>query len=241
MSFRRPLGARLFAVALVAVVCGATLSDVATAGQSPPTNGIASKSADAIVAGALAAANSARSVHISGKGLTNGQPLVLDIRASARGGGGHITVNGLSFEVVRIGARAYFKGGVAFWRKAGGPAAAPLAPLFAGKWMMASATKGDLASLTPLTDLHSLLEAILNNHGTLVKGGTAALGGRQVVAVTDTQKGGTLYVAATGQPYPVEIEKGGSSGGTIKFDQWGAPLALTAPKGAVDINRYLKH
>jgi hypothetical protein len=214
---------------------------VATAGQAPPSNGIASKSADAIVAGALAAANTASSVHVSGKGVANGQPLVLDIRASARGGGGHITVNGLSFDVVRIGVTAYFKGGVAFWRSAGGPAAAPLAPLFAGKWMMASATKGDLASLTPLTDLHSLLGAILNNHGKLVKGGGATLGGRQVIAVIDTPKGGTLYVAATGLPYPVEIAKGGSSGGTIRFDQWGVPLRLTAPKGAVDINRYLKH
>ena len=238
MWFRRTPVATV--LVLVAVGCGASLSDMAAAGQAPPSNGVASKSADAIVAAAIMAANSAGSMHVFGNGFANGKPLVLDIRASARGGGGHITANGLSFDVVRIGARAYFKGGIAFWRHAD-QAAASLAPLFAGKWMMASATKGDLASLTPLTDLHSLIDAILNSHGKLVKGGTATLGGGQVVAVTDTSKGGTLYVAATGKPYPVEIEKGGSSGGTIRFDQWGTPLALTAPKGAVDINRFLKH
>jgi hypothetical protein len=48
--------------------------------------------------------------------------------------------------------------------------------------------------------------------------------------------GGTLSVATSGQPYPVQIAKGGASGGTISFDQWNASVPLTAPAGAVDLN-----
>jgi len=45
------------------------------------------------------------------------------------------TIEGEAF-VIRIGGKAYFRGGTAFWRHFGGTAAAQL---FKGKWLMASA------------------------------------------------------------------------------------------------------
>jgi hypothetical protein len=48
--------------------------------------------------------------------------------------------------------------------------------------------------------------------------------------------GGSLYVATTGEPYPVEIAQGsGTSTGAVHFDDWNEPVDIVAPKNAVDI------
>jgi hypothetical protein len=61
--------------------------------------------------------------------------------------------------------------------------------------------------------------------------------GQKVVAVTDKTKGGTLYVATTGKPYPVQISKPGAGGGRVVFDHWNASVALTAPANAIDLTQ----
>lgn len=200
------------------------------------SNGVESKSANDIVAAAKAAADSATAVHVSGSGTDNGVPLVLDLHIVAgKGGKGRLSEQGLSFDLVRIGDTAYIKGSPAFYRRFAGPAAAEL---FKGKWLKASATTGDLATLTPLTDLTKLLGRTLANHGTLQKlPGSTVVNGRSVVGVNDTTQGGILYVATTGKPYPIEITKSGALGGTLKFDQWDQPVSLSAPANAVDISK----
>jgi hypothetical protein len=199
------------------------------------SNGVQGKSADDIVAAARAAADAATAVHVSGSGTDSGVPLVLDLHIVAgKGGKGRLSEQGLSFDLIRIGDAAYIKGSPAFYRRFAGPAAAAL---FKGKWLKASATTGDLASLTPLTDLHKLLDRTLTNHGTLAKLPTTTVRGQTVVGVKDTSKGGILYVATMGKPYPIEITKSGASGGTLMFDEWDRPIALSAPANAVDINK----
>ena len=126
----------------------------------------------------------------------------------------------------------YIKGSPALYGRVGGPAAAQL---LRGKWLKAPATSGNLASIASLTDLRQLVDTTLASHGTLAKGGTTTVGGQKVVAVTDTSKGGTLYIATTGQPYPIEIMKAGASGGKITFDRWNEPVSLAAPSNAIDL------
>ncbi len=63
------------------------------------------------------------------------------------------------------------------------------------------------------------------------------MNGQKAVGVTDKSKGGTLYVASTGAAYPLEIAKGGASGGKIVFDRWNKPVSLSAPTEAVNINQ----
>jgi hypothetical protein len=213
--------------ALILAACGGS--------RSSGSNGVENKSADDIVAAAKAAGDSATAVHVSGSGSDNGIPLVLDLHILAgKGGKGRLSEQGLSFDLVRVGDTAYIKGSPAFYRKFAGPAAAVL---FKGKWLKASATTGDLASLTPLTDLRKLLDRTLANHGKLAKVSTTTVNGQRVVGVKDTEKGGILYVATTGKPYPIEISKSGATGGTLTFDQWNQPVALAAPANAVDISK----
>jgi hypothetical protein len=223
---------------LLVVAVGVTLSAAVLSGcggSKSGSNGVASKSPDDIVAAAKAAAESATSVHAFGSGSDNGVPLVIDLHIVAgKGGKGSLAEHGLSFELIRIGPTAYIKGSSAFYKRFAGAAAAQL---LQGKWLKASATTGQLASLTPLTDLAKFFDTALASHGKLAKSGTTTVHGIQVVGVKDTTKGGTLYVATTGKPYPIQVTKTGPSGGTLTFEQWNQTVTLTPPANAVDISK----
>jgi hypothetical protein len=199
----------------------------------------AAETPEQMVSTSLTAARSARSVHVVATGLQSGQPLSFDLRLVAgRGGGGTLRMGKLRFDMVRVGPNAYFKGGSAFWTQFGG---ATLAQLLQGKWIRASATTGDLASFTPLTDIKQLFNAILSSHGALKAGGRKTIGGMPAVGVVDISKrgGGTLWIAATGTPYPLEITQTGGNG-VIRFEDWNKPVSLTAPKHALDFDKLKK-
>ena len=86
-------------------------------------------------------------------------------------------------------------------------------------------------------DVQKLFNQLLSSHGKLAKGKTTTIHGQQAIAVSDTTNGGTLYVATTGKPYPLEISKTGSSGGQITFDHFNQPVSLTPPANAIDISQ----
>lgn len=221
---RRPALLLLLAAALLAGCGGGAKS-----------NGEADKTADQIVADALAAVRTASSVHVSGGGLSSGQPLQVDLTLVAgKGGKGRITSNGITFDMIRIGSTAYFKAGPRFWRGFGGAAAATL---LQNRWLKASATTGKLSSFTPLTNVTALFRAILTSHGALAKTGESTVDGIRVVGIRDAGQGGTLYVATTGKPYPVALRKSGRNGGVLTFDGWDAAATIAAPPNPVDLSK----
>jgi hypothetical protein len=203
-------------------------------GSGSKSSGTASKSPAEIVAAAKAAADEAASVHIAGT-VSEGSPLSLDIQLlSGTGGRGRITQNGVSFELIALGRTVYIKGTPAFYRRIGGAAAAQL---LQGKWLKAPATAGEFSSISSLTDLRKLIDTTLATHGSLAKGATTTIGGQQAIAVKDLTKGGVLYVASTGKPYPLEIAKAGPSGGRIIFDRWNQAVTISPPLNAINLNQ----
>jgi hypothetical protein len=201
--------------------------------SSSSGNGIAGKSPNEILAATKVAADAATSVHVTGSVVSSGAPITLDMELLAgKGGRGKLSENGLAFELIETGGTVYIKGSAAFYKHIGGAAAAQL---LQGKWLKAPANSSDFASLASLTDLRKLVDTTLANHGSLTKGGTTTVTGQKVVGLTDTSKGGTLYIAATGQPFPVEITKSGSGGGNISFDRWNTPVSVTAPANSIDV------
>jgi len=196
-------------------------------------NGVASKSADAIVAAAGAALSGVNSVHVAGSAVSEGKSLELDLDlVSGKGGRGSIAQAGLSFQIVAIGKTVYIDGSDPFWRHFGGTAAVQL---FHGRWLKAPAT-GQFSSLAALTDLHQLFSKLLSNHGTLAKGSTITVNGQKAIALKDTSRGGTLYVATTGKPYPVEIINGAEKG-RVTFDHFNEAVSLVAPANSIDISQ----
>lgn len=222
----RPTRAPILGLLLLAAAIGGC-------GGSSSGNGIASKTPTEVLAATKVAADAANSVHVAGAIVSNGSPITLDMDLLAgKGGRGQLSENGLSFELIQVGKTVYIKGSAAFYRHIGGNAAAQL---LQGKWLKAPAHSADFSSLSQLTDLRQLVDTTLANHGSLTKGGTTTVNGQKVLGVTDTSKGGTLYIAATGPPYPIEISKGGAGGGKIVLDRWNEPLKLAAPANAIDV------
>lgn len=200
--------------------------------SSARPNGEASKTPAQIIADVKAAVAKAKDVHVFGSGTSGGSKLSLDLHLSAgKGGQGRITTGKLGFKIVRIGTRAYFQGDKAFLTHYAGATAAQL---FLGKWFEASALKGDFASFTPLTSLVQLTDSIFSGYGKLAVGPPTRVRGQPAVALVDTTKGGTLYVAATGPPYPLELVAGKGSTGTIQFQSWNKAVRLTAPRHTIN-------
>jgi hypothetical protein len=191
----------------------------------------AAQTAAQIVAASRAAADGAATVHVSGSVATAYGPVSLDLSLVAREGGeGRIVEGDVDFSLIRIGRFAFIKGNPALYRRLG----APLAMDLRGGWLKAKTT-GGLAPFASLTDLDFLVDMALTSHGTLARKGTSTLDGHGVVAIGDLAMGGTLYVAAQGNPYPIELRT--PSDGTITFDRWDQPVALTAPTNAVNVNQ----
>jgi hypothetical protein len=228
-----PIIRRCFASGILAAIV--TLAVVACGGSGgPSTNGVEQKSADEIVMAATNAVGSATSVHVAGNVVNGGSRITLDLKlVSGKGGRGSMAQNGLSFQVVTVGNEVYINGSSAFWQKFAGNAAARL--LF-GKWIKAPAS-GQLATLATLTDVQKRLGQLLSSHGQLARGSITTVRGQRVIAVKDTSNGGTLYVATTGKPYPVEVVKNGSGGGQLVFDRFDQPVRLAAPSHAIDISQ----
>jgi hypothetical protein len=204
-------------------------------GGSSSGNGVASKSPNEIVAAALGAINSAKSAHISGSVISGTSPITLNLDlVSGQGGRGQMSEGGLGFQIEVIGREVYINGSSSFWKHFGGAAAAQI---FQGKWLKAPAS-GQFASLAQLSNLHALLGTVLSTHGSLTKTGTTTVNGQSAVGVRDTTQGGTLYVATTGKPYPLEILKRGGQGGRIVLNKFDQPVTLAPPANAIDISKF---
>jgi len=209
--------------------CGSSSSSTSSG------NGLASKSPEQIIAAAKAASEGAATVHISGSVIAEGKPISLDMELVAgQGAKGHLTLEGNGLNVIEVGHAFYINGSTAFYTHIAGAAAAQL---LQGKWLKASTSGKEFASFAQLTNLGKLLASSLGSHGKLKSAGTATIDGQPAVGVTDTQEGGTLYVAATGTPYPLQISKGGGGSGTITLDRWNQPVTLTAPPNPININQ----
>lgn len=217
-----PLTAVLAACALTA--CG---------GSGGSGNGVASKSATGIFKAANQAIDTASSVHIYGTISSGGTPISLDMHlAAGKGAVGQISSHGLTAKLISVGNYVYINGAESFWQAFAGPT---IAQKLAGKWLKAPAV-GNFSSIAHLTNMRILFNQTFSSHGTLAKGDTTTVRGQKVVALRDTTNGGTLYVATTGQPYPVEITKeGGKSSGTVIFDEFNQPVSLSPPANAVSV------
>ena len=226
----------LAAPALILLVLGSVLAGCGSSSSSG--NGVEAKSPAQILEATKAAASKATSVHISGTITSGGKPISLNMELLAgKGGKGTISQEGFTIQLVQTGGAVYINGSKAFYEHVGGSAAAQL---LQGKWLKAPANSGELASLAELTNLSKLIDTALSNHGSIAKGAKATIEGQKAIGLNDTSKGGTLYVATTGEPYPLEITKAGKETGKVVLDRWNKPVTLAAPAGAIDISKLQK-
>jgi hypothetical protein len=213
-------------VALLVAACGSSSSSSTSSG-----NGIATKSTDQILKSTVAAAESAHSVHVSGT-VHSGGTLGIDLDlVTGKGASGSISQGAEKFKLVVTGGNFYFQGNRAFWLKVGHSEAA--VKLFLGKWIREPSAAGQFAAVSHLTSIKNLVSGVLKQHGKVTKGVTSTVGGQRALALHDSRNG-TLYVAATGKPYPLKVSGTGSSGGDISFTQYNHTFTIAAPSHSVN-------
>lgn len=110
---------------------------------------------------------------------------------------------------------------------------------YSDKWLSFTVSDAGYGELVETLDMPTLIENITLT-GDLTKTAVTTIGGRRVIGVRGEhpQGGtGTLYVAADGDPLPVRLdvaEQEGSSG-NIAFSDWGKPVSVERPSGAIPL------
>jgi hypothetical protein len=159
-----------------------------------------------------------------------------------------------SFSTVVTGGSAYLKADATYWRQNG---MARLAHVLADRWL--KIPYAYVKDFTTALDPKTIRRCLLIEHGSLVKGGTATVGGRPAVILIDKgdRPGSTpskLYVSAKGEPLPLRLlttgkqrrpehkrpECGDDSpsepGEDTVLSRYNEPLHVPAPQGAVDLS-----
>ena len=139
--------------------------------------------------------------------------------------------------VTRIGNAAYFTSSNAFYRHFTNAAGIHL---LAGRWLKVPVSDSRFGAFSSLTNLQGLLATILDPKGAVVAAGKRTLHGVAVIELRDASGGGTLYIAATGPPYPVQLVQTGAHPGVVSFDHWGGPVVLRAPPHPVYLTQLAK-
>lgn len=221
--------AKLAAVA----AAGVTLAGCADGGSA--SNGLASKTPGQIVAAARVAAVGAATVHVAGSIIVQRSPISFNMElVSDKGGEGRISLEGLTMQLVELDGYLYVRGNTPFYERFAGASAARR---LRGAWLKGPADGAPLAPLAELTSLRKLLGTTLADHGMLTRSAGATVAGRSAVGVSDLAGGGTVYVAATGIPYPLEIVWNGTHGGKLAFSRWNEPAEPSAPAHAISVKQ----
>jgi len=218
--------------AVVAASC-AVLVLLCGCGSQSSGDGIASQSPAHVLARARAAAADAATVHVAGSVAGPARPLSIGMElVRGEGGRGTIGAGGLRAALDQVDGWIYVKPNPSLLRALVGPAAAGS---LAGRWLKAPADHGPLAPLASLTDLRTVLSGALSPRGTLKTAGVQTVAGKRALALRDTATGATLYVSATGTPYPLAVVEPGRGGGRLVLDRWNQAVSLQAPPNPLNI------
>jgi hypothetical protein len=222
-------------VAAVAVACATGMAVVACGGGGGDP--LASMSAKQVLTKAESNLKAAPTFGFSGSmNESEGRTTVhLDYKQGT-GCKGTIAVAGQgSFALTVIGTTAWVQPDDAFWRTYAGSNAAQAIALFHGRYLKGSTTNANVASLTKLCDVNSLVSQ-LGVPTDVAKGKVTTLDGQQVLPLTDKAKGGTLYVTDTGSPQIVQlVNTTAGNSGKVTFTV-GNKVTLTPPPASQSID-----
>jgi hypothetical protein len=228
MRIMRMLAPLTLAGALLAGCGGADDSgspDATPSSPAPTDNGVAALEPDAIVQKAIAALSAAKSYSVKGE-IKEDQTLGIDFKVAGDDLAGSVTVDGAKADLLRIAGQAYLRGDEKFWTAAAGAERGPtIAELLGDRWAKLSTKDASVNEFFQIADPAQLLKP----DGTVTKSGTKTINGVKAVDLVDSgSDGGHLYVATTGEPYPLALE--GSAGeGRIAFGDFGATFDIKAP------------
>jgi hypothetical protein len=215
------------------------------------------KTAQQIMDASRAAVTKTTSVKIHGKSGGEGQSIVFDMaRDDTKGMVGEVTINGAPLKLRQIGDITYAQASTQFLATLG-PMGTSMSSVLGTKWLMAdpnslaaiasSTGDGVMNAFTTYETAASTLNASVPPGAKLQRVAGKPVDGVQTTgiafsapmppeaAAAISSSGGqppatltgTVYIAATGTPYPVAIQSNG--GVDITLSGWGKPVKLVAP------------
>jgi hypothetical protein len=210
------------------------------AGCGSSDNGVASRPADQILQATRAAAQSASSVHvISSSKILNGRPFKLDASLSKQQAHARIAFFGYDLEAIRDGNTIYVKGNPQFNARLEETMGVKVP---SGVWLKGSTRS--LGQIGAFTDISKELPLVLSGSGPVSKGAETKTNGQPAITLKLMRKlyTGALYVATTGQPYPLKLIKnpnkaGPSETGQTTFTGWNDPVTVSPPAHAIEISQ----
>jgi hypothetical protein len=226
-------------VAVLASACStASTTPNATPSSTATSNGIAAKPVAQIATTAYTAMESAVSVRMYGSIIESGQKYTMDLTMAPAGVRGSMTApfdgaKAASIDFVMTKGKMYIRSDM-LWRQVAG---ATIASLLNNRWVMLPASS---VGGFPFSNAKSFIK-MLKSGGldTLRKDSSAGV--KTVTTTVDGQpaielsvQGAALYIATTGQPYPLEVRQG--SGDALYFQYSAVPASISAPSHPLNFN-----
>jgi len=218
---------------------GAALAGCSSSSSSSaaPANGVESKPGEQVLAAALAAADSQTSVRMVTKGKRDNLPFAVDMRIR-RGGGasGNVWIGTEKLSIVTTATDVFVKADEAYWKTL---MEAKYARGIGSMWVKAPVTSSSFAAYALFGDFDGLLGTYLTPDGVATRGDVSTIVSTPAVPVVTSQ--GSVWVASTGTPFPVQVDTP-STGDITRFGEWGTavdvpvpPLADTVDLGALGV------
>jgi hypothetical protein len=204
--------------------------DASATATKPASNGLASKSPREILAATAIALRGAKSVHMKGTTVDGHDVIGLDMTLARNAASGKMRgpVNGkmVLMQVISVGGRLYLRG-PQLWQAVGGQAAARR---IGSRWVITpQAGAPDVAFLS----LSAFAKQVLKPKGKVVKGKPAVIAGQPVITLIDSGDRSVLYVAATGEPYPLRMAQAGGKR-HVDLAGYNVPVTIARPASALD-------
>ncbi|BAJ27265.1 hypothetical protein KSE_14370 [Kitasatospora setae KM-6054] len=200
-------------------------------------NGVERLTADEALERSVAALKAAGTVRVAGAVTGQGGRIEMDLRIDTAGNcAGTLSQSGTGgFQVVKAGPDLWVKPDAAFWAGHGGSA---MSDLVGDRYLKTTADDPDFGDIAELCDLNTIADQLGGARSELTKGEPTTVQGRPALPLAgDAGSGtGTLYVAATGDPVPLKLEK---STGSVEFSEFGTPVpsATPGPDQSLDLDR----
>ena len=214
----------------------ASASGAPTAEQTP--NNVADMEADAILKASKTAADAATSVKVTSMVETGSEQTSFNLTLTPTGSTGSMSQSMGSFELIATADTIYIKGDANFNKTFAGEEASKL---LEGKWLAVPATDPQAANFAAMSSSTDFFDSLLTSDNTSAlkkTSDTKDINGVTAIGLTDEGKG-TLWIATTGEPYPLSIDPPEGQNGTMSFTDWNADVTVAAPPAdqIVDISK----
>ncbi|BFU45049.1 hypothetical protein KRMM14A1004_32860 [Krasilnikovia sp. MM14-A1004] len=205
-----------------------TPSATASATPSAPTgNGVAALAPDEILQRAKDALKKAKSFQVKGTVNDGSQVISVDFGVSGADFAGSMSVGGARVDLLAIGGKRYMRPSEKFWSASLDPKQAKLfAKTFRDRWITVADSDKQFAALFSAGDVDELLKPT----GTVTKGAEKEVAGQPAITLVDGKPSQLLFIATSGEPYPLQVT--GDGGSAMTFSGFGEPVPGLRPPPA---------